>query len=386
MILVVPVRLLPVPGWHDDRPKAPDLARTRHAMQNAITRSFCRIGVCLTVVFLARIGHAEPLVYEGDTGPGQGKHIVFLAGDHEYRSEETLPALARVLARHHGFRCTVLFTTDPETGEIVPGSNHLPGTEALDTADLMVIFLRFQDLPANQMNPIVEYLERGGPGVGLRTSTHAFKIPASSEFARFDYRYDGEEFAGGFGRQILGETWAGHYGKNHVMSTRLDLVPQAKDHPILRGVSNAWVESGGYWTEPMPDSTILAMAQPLAAMTPDAPPAEGKEPCPGAWVRTYEGTDGRKGRVFNSTYGASEDLQNEGYRRMLVNACFWATGMEEAIRPDLNVDLVGPYHPTTFGFNSHRQRVRPQELAGWEAPIMPTDKPLAPGRQRKPKK
>ena len=27
------------------------------------------------------------IVYQGDNGPGKGKHIVFLAGDHEYRSE-----------------------------------------------------------------------------------------------------------------------------------------------------------------------------------------------------------------------------------------------------------------------------------------------------------
>ena len=41
-------------------------------------------------------------VYEGTEGPGKGKHIVFLAGDHEYRSEESLPELARILAKHHG--------------------------------------------------------------------------------------------------------------------------------------------------------------------------------------------------------------------------------------------------------------------------------------------
>src|SRR4051812_156652 len=98
----------------------------------------------LLVGLLASPLCAEPVVYEGQAGPGQGKHIVFLAGDHEYRSEETLPELARILAKHHGFRCTVLFTVDPTTGEIAPGSNNLPGMEALRTADLMVIFLRFQ--------------------------------------------------------------------------------------------------------------------------------------------------------------------------------------------------------------------------------------------------
>jgi hypothetical protein len=325
----------------------------------------------------------NPVVYEGTEGVGKGKHIVFLAGDHEYRSEESLPALARILARRHGFKCTVLFTLDPDSGEILPGSNHMPGTDALETADLMVIFLRFQDFPAEQMQPIVDYLDRGGPVVGLRTATHAFNIPDDGQYAKYSYRSKVDGFQGGFGRQVLGETWISHYGTNHEMSTRLDLVPAEKGHPILSGVKDAWVQSGGYWVEPMPDSTILALAQPLLGMTPDSAAAPGKDPCPGAWVRHYQLPGGQRGRVFTSTYGASEDILNDGYRRMLVNACFWAAGMVGAIEPDANVSVVGPYHPTTFRFGGHRQKVLPAELAGWDSPIMPTDRPIAPPKKRK---
>ena len=314
---------------------------------------------------------ANPLVYEGEAGIGRGKHIVFLAGDHEYRSEESLPALARILAKRHGFKCTVLFSLDKKTGEILPGSSYMPGTEALNSADLMVIFLRFQDFPKEQMQPIVDYLERGGPVVGMRTSTHAFKIPASSPFARFAYNYQGDDFKLGFGRQILGETWAGHYGKNHVMSTRLDIIPSQKDHPILRGVHDPWVQAGGYWTEPLADSTVLAMAQPLSSMNEGAPAAEGKKPCPGVWIRSYESGSGNKGRVFTTTYGASEDLLNDGFRRMMINGCLWAVGMEDEITPDLAVDFVGPYQPVTFSFGGHRKGVKPAELSGWQSPILP---------------
>jgi len=338
--------------------------------------------IILGLILISPSAFAQPLVYEGTEGPGLGKHIVFLAGDHEYRSEETLPALARILAKHHGFKCTVLFTVNPETGEIDPGCNNMPGTDALDSADLMVIFLRFQDFPAEQMDPIVNYLDRAGPVVGLRTATHAFKIPADSPYARFDTNYPGDEFEKGFGRQILGETWVSHYGKNHVMSTRLDIVPSAADHPILRGVQDPWVESGGYWVEPMEDSEILALAQPLAAMTPDAPPAEGKSPCPGAWTRTYRSGSGRVGRVFTTTYGASEDIRNDGFRRMLVNACLWSAGLEDQITESLNVDFVGSYHPVTYGFRKNRLHVKPQDLAGWESPIMNPELPVGEGRRR----
>src|SRR5438477_8165906 len=90
---------------------------------------------------------AAPLVFEGTQGPGKGKHIVFLAGDHEYRSEESLPALARLLAKNQGFKCTVLFNIEQATGEITAGNSNMPGMKALDTADLAVVFLRFQQFP-----------------------------------------------------------------------------------------------------------------------------------------------------------------------------------------------------------------------------------------------
>lgn len=331
--------------------------------------------ICLTFGFLPSVSaFAQPVVYEGTKGVGQGKHIVFLAGDHEYRSEETLPALARILAKHHGFKCTVLFSVNRKNGTIEPGSSFMPGTEALETADLMVIFLRFQDFPKEQMQPIVDYLDRAGPVVGLRTSTHAFKIPKQSEFARFSYNYNGKEMKGGFGRQIMGETWAGHYGKNHVMSTRLIPVDAAKSHPILRGVEKPWVQAGGYWTKPLEDSQVLALAQPLNGMKQDSPVAEGKEPCPGVWVRHYENKDGKKGRVFSTTYGASEDILNDDYRRMLVNACFWAGGMEDDIQASANIDFVGSYQPSTFRFGGYRKNVKPSELANWDSPILPIKK------------
>src|SRR5262245_26307576 len=130
---------------------------------------------------------ADPwVVYEGGAGPGKGKHVVLVSGDEEYRSEEALPQLARILAKHHGFKCTVLFAIDPADGTINPVKNdNIPGLEALKTADLMVIFTRFRDLPDEQMKHIVDYIESGKPVVGLRTATHAFEFKKNRTFAKF---------------------------------------------------------------------------------------------------------------------------------------------------------------------------------------------------------
>ncbi len=125
------------------------------------------------------------LVFEGGAGPGHGKHIVFVSGDEEYRSEEGLPQLAKILAQRHGFKCTVLFSIDPHDGTINPNQHdNTPGIEALRTADLMVILTRFRELPDQQMRYVVDYVESGRPIVGLRTATHAFAPKAGTTFAR----------------------------------------------------------------------------------------------------------------------------------------------------------------------------------------------------------
>jgi type 1 glutamine amidotransferase len=326
----------------------------------------------LAMPSLAAAQDPHLVVYEGTAGPGHGKHIVFLAGDHEYRSEESLPALARLLARHYGFKCSVFFTTDPKTGFVEPGSSNISGLEALRSADLLVIFLRFQDFPDDQMQHIVDYLDRGGPVVGLRTATHAFQIKRpGATFLKYDWQ-NGEGYQGGFGRQILGETWVSHYGTNHKQSSRLVLQPEQAAHPILRGVKDVWVQSGGYTAHPIDGSVILAKGQVLDGMTPDAPPAAAKtEQLPVAWYRTYTSASGKSGRVFATTHGASEDLLNDGFRRMIVNACLWSAGMENSITPDGDISFVGPFQPTTFNFGGFVKGVKPADLAGWDTPIMP---------------
>ena len=311
--------------------------------------------------------------YEGSEGPGVGKHVVLIAGDHEYRSEEILPAMARILARRFGFKASVFFTLD-DAGFIEPGSSRMAGLEALETADLMVIAIRFQDFPEAEMQHIVDYLERGGPVLGLRTATHAFAIE-DGPFAKYSWDYAGEEYLNGFGRQVLGETWVGHYGTNHEQSSRILPVPGREDHPIFRGVSNVHVQSGGYQAYPIEGSDLLAVGEVLNGMEPYAAPDPEKERLPVVWTRTYEGTDGRVGRAFTTTHGASEDFLNEGFRRMLVNAALWTTGLEHEIDGDDDVSFVGPYLPVPFAFDGYRRGVRPSDLAGWDAPIMSETRP-----------
>jgi len=324
---------------------------------------------CLSIVFAAAIGaQANPVFYSGARSFSKDKHLVLIASDHEYRSEETIPALAQILANHHGFDCTVLFGVD-ENGEIKAGESNIPGLEALGEADGMVIFTRFQNLPDEQMQHIADYLDRAGPVVGLRTSTHGFRIPEGSTFHRFDFRYPGDDYANGFGHQVLGQTWVGHYGKNHQQSTRIDIVPAKRDHPILRGVKDIHVVCGGYNAEPQPEWNILTMAQPLLSMEPDGKADPEKPPMASEWTRTYQGRNGAEGRVFTSLYGASEDILNDGYRRMLINGIYWSLGLEDLIKPNLNIEFVGQYGPSLFRNGGHATGIKPSDYASIKSKI-----------------
>lgn len=332
---------------------------------------------CLTLMLAAFVtlaacfqtANADDLwvTYRGGDGPGKGKKVVLVSGDEEYRSEEALPQLGKILAKHHGFDCTVLFAIDPKTGEINPNvTTNIPGLEALKDADLMVLFTRMRNLPDEQMQHIVEYVESGKPIVAMRTSTHAFQLDKKSKY--YKYTWNGGPWDGGFGRQVLGETWINHHGGHGSESTRGILAENAKDHPILRGIKDGeiWGPTDVYGaTLPLPgDSKPLVLGQVLAGMKFDSKPVEGKKNdpmMPVAWTKSYKGESGKTSRTFTTTMGASTDMVAEGTRRMLVNACYWAIGLEDKIPEQSEVAIVGEFKPRNFSFNGAAKGVKPAD-------------------------
>jgi len=320
-------------------------------------------GVLLLLPAWAQADDAQWLEFPGKAGPGKGKRIVLISGDEEYRSEEVMPQLGKMLSQNHGFDCTVLFAINPETGEVNPNqSDNIPGLQRLQGADLMIIATRFRALPDDQMKHIVEYIEAGKPVIGLRTATHAFNIPAGSKYAKYSWQHSGADYVQGFGRQVLGETWISHHGKHGSESTR-GLVAD-KSHPIATGIADGdiWGPTDVYEVRlPLPEgSQVIFLGAILQGMKPDAEVAQDKrnDPMmPIGWARTYQG-----GRVFTSTMGAATDLPSEGVRRMIVNATYWCTGLDKVIQPDLNVDLVGDFKPTPFGFGTFVKGKRPADF------------------------
>ena len=304
------------------------------------------------------------VTYPGGDGPGAGRKVVLIAGDEEYRSEEAMPMLGKLLSVRHGFECVVLFSIDAETGAIDPEEQtNIPGLEALDDADLMVIATRFRELPDVQMKHIVDYVESGRPIVGLRTATHAFSYQRNLDSPYAHWSFRSETWPGGFGQQVLGDTWINHHGHHGRESTRGVIARGAAGHPILRGVTDVWGPTDVYGVKNLgDDADVLLLGAVLAGMSPSDPPVEGpkNDPMePLAWTRSYTGAGGKASRVFTTTMGASTDFESEGLRRLVVNAVYWGLGMEDRIPEQSDVRIVGEYKPTGFGFGSHAGDVMP---------------------------
>ncbi len=295
-------------------------------------------------------------------GPGHGKHIVFLAGDEEYRSEEGLPMLAGILSQRHGFQCTVLFSVNPADGTIDPlNQTNVPGMHLLDTADLVVCQFRFRELPDADMAHLAKYLQAGKPIIALRTATHSFNYTRNkqSPFAKWDYA--SKAWPGGFGQQVLGETWVNHHGAHGSESTRGLIDGTHEQHPVLRGVRDLWGPTDVYTAIHLqPADTILVHGLVLKGMQPDDAPNWAKSVMPLIWIHDHTWENGKTSRALTSTIGAAVDLQSADLRRLLVNACYWLTGLDVPAKADATP--VREFKPSYFGFGKFLKNVKPSDL------------------------
>lgn len=323
--------------------------------------------------------HGEPVQWLTFNGDDNGKHIVFISGDEEYRSEEALPQFAKILSHRHGFNCTVLFAQNPEKPGIVNANykNNIPGLETLEKANIMVIMTRFQALPDDQMQYIDNYLKTGKPVMGIRTATHAFNFDKDSEsnFIHYSNGYNGDKsvWKGGFGRLILGEKWISHHGRHKHQSSHGIVAPGAKSHPITNGIEdgNVWGSTDVYEVRlPLPgDSQSIILGQVMnrkgeydeddifygmkptdddVATTNEKGQNLNNPMMPISWIKSYQVPGGKKGKAFTTTVGSSNDMLIEGTRRLLVNATFWSLDLDVPLKA--NVDLVDHYTPTTYEF------------------------------------
>lgn len=323
----------------------------------------------LSLLVASSLCAADHVVYE-PAGEPKGKHIVLLSGDEEYRSEESMPMLGKILSQRHGFKCTVLFSLGAD-GTIEPtAATSLSHPEALDSADAIVMLLRFRHWDDATTKKFEAAVNRGVPIIALRTSTHAFNGYAKdSPFAAWNWNHD----TGGWGKKFLGETWVSHWGKHKFEATKGVIETANASHPVLRGVSDLFGTTDVYEAAPPSDAVILVRGQILQGMTRDTPPASYTKATaakveqdvntpmmPVAWLRVVKNDAGTENKILATTMGAATDLTNEDLRRLVVNGVFWGLGTEVPEKADVNI--VGEYQPTMYGFKGNKVGMKPDDF------------------------
>lgn len=316
----------------------------------------------------------DRLIFEGKEGPGKGKHIVLISGDEEYRSEESYPMLAQILATHHGFKCTVLFAIDPKKRTVNPYvNNNVPGLETLTTADLIIVGLRWRQLPDRQMKYFDEYLKSGKPILLTRTGNHAFRF-TEGNYLHYTYNYKEKEndikhpWFRGFGGFLSGDHYHKHHGRHKHESTRGIFAPEAKGNPVLNGISDGeiWGSTDVYGARlghvnvrPIVLGQVLTRESKYdprdknyGNKPTDFKPVEGKNSpmIPVAWYKDYKHPESSKtGLCFTTTMGSSTDFENAGLRRLTVNATYQLLNLEIP-ENGTKVDYANNYRTTAYGF------------------------------------
>ncbi|MCA9050261.1 MAG: ThuA domain-containing protein [Planctomycetaceae bacterium] len=334
---------------------------------------------CLLVVAVLQVPvrAADRLVFVPPENADGAKHVVLISGDEEYRTEESMPMLAKILSQKHGFRCTVLFCFGPDGADYIDSNNHagVRGLESLDSADLMIIGTRFREPEEADAAYITKFLNAGKPMIGIRTATHAFT--GKGHFGSVPF--------GEFGLKFLGEQWVSHHGRHKAEGARGIIESANSDHPILTSVKDVFAPSDVYGVIHLTDDDeILMRGAVTESLDPQSKPVENEKNNPMqplAWLHTYTTPNGSDhGRSFCTTAGASVDFVNEDLRRMIVNAAYHLTGRE--VPPKADVAFVDPFYPSFYGFIRDKEYwknagLRPEDFELGKCPHLP-DPPGSP--------
>ncbi|GEP45235.1 hypothetical protein BGE01nite_45260 [Brevifollis gellanilyticus] len=334
----------------------------------------------LALLPLATCPAADDFLTYEPKGDAKGKHVVLISGDEEYRSEEAMPMLAKILSERHGFKTTVLFSVDKDGHIDSNNQASITNSAALDSADAIIMLIRFRHWPDEDMKHFHDAVQRGVPIIGLRTATHAFNMDKGSKYGA--WAWNNQE--GGFGRIFLGETWVSHWGKHRAEATKGVIEPAAKDNALLRGVTDIFGTTDVYEAAPPADSVILVRGQVVAGMEPGSAPASYKkknkagteqdvnEPMmPVVWSREVKNESGKTNKVLCTTMGAASDLVNESLRRLVVNGVYWGLGLDVPASAD--VGYVGEFKPLMYGTKDGTDEKDPHRFRGFKRGVKPAD-------------
>jgi type 1 glutamine amidotransferase len=248
--------------------------------------------LCLLVSFF--------VAFFAEAAPPVSPRVVFMIGEDEYKTRETLPEFGKSDLEPKGFHVTVIHADKAD-------SNSFPGlVEALRDADALLVSVRRRTPPKEQLDAVRAFVEAGKPLIGIRTACHAFALrkpadsppPPLSTWNSFD-------------PDVLGGNYTGHYKAGP--KTSVSLTAEAAKNPLLDGVDVAHLEGNGtlYQVSPVKEAcTVLLLGT-----------IPGQSPEPVAWSRLH---GAKQARIFYTSLGHPDDFKEQSFRRLLLNAILWA--------------------------------------------------------------
>lgn len=234
------------------------------------------------------------------TLPAEAANLVFMIGEDEYLTWETLPAFARSDVEPLGHRVTLIHADAAD-------KNSFPGlVEALKSADLLLVSVRRRTPPKEQLEAVRAYLAAGRPLIGIRTASHAFALRPKDKLV--DDRHAAWQE---FDPEVLGGSYGNHHrGEDKTLCT---LAPGAAGHEILKGISLGELIGNGTLYRNTP---LAATTTPLLIGSIPNQPSE-----PVAWTHRY---GPGKAKVFYTSFGHVDDFKEPAFRRLMLNAIAWA--------------------------------------------------------------
>lgn len=229
----------------------------------------------------------------------QAANLVFMIGEDEYLTWETLPEFAMKDVEPLGNHVTVIHADAAD-------KNHFPGlVEALKDADLLLVSVRRRTPLKEQLDAVRAYLAAGKPLIGIRTASHAFALRPKDTLID-DKHANWQEFD----PEVLGGNYSNHHRGED--KTILTIAPGAESHSILKGIALSELIGNGTLYKNTP---LAKTATPLLiGAIPNQPPE------PVAWTHRY-GT--KQAKVFYTSLGHVDDFKEPAFRRLMLNAIAW---------------------------------------------------------------
>ena len=255
--------------------------------------------VCPTISSNQILGEAKSSNHEFQFAGDRRIRLAMLIAEDEYKTEESLPKFAAQLLGQQ-FSVVSIFGSAQDRSQI-------PGIEALDAADALLVSVRRRPLRPEDLQRIRDFISQGKPVIGIRTASHAFSLRDKQPDAGLAAWPE-------FDAEVFGGNYSNHYG-NSLKSTASQ-APDAASHPILRSLKLDGFAPGGslYKTAP-----LVAGSQALIfGRLPDEPEQ------PMAW--TFVRSDG--GRSFYTSLGHVDDFAQTQFTTLLSAGIHWACELE----------------------------------------------------------